>query len=318
MKRDLAEELMYTLRRCVGLLEHAAWLTRQHGTEEEFLNCKEAVAQVLAGLRTQILCPIFAEYPELDLSSPAYSMEPGGAYPGGALLGERYHPGSGGARGDRKDAGIDKELAAHLNYFFVHCSHLVILALRVLELQGLGEEDEEFVRHKEAVGYVLAEMGFQFFYDLGNKYPDIDPLSPSYIGDRAIHDGTFMDERPKCAGLGDLNRTAKGPSRKYMDKDIANRIAYISRQCAGLLRHTVWLVKQQGTEEEFVDYKEAMGRVLVELQTRILDPLYAEHPELDPKSPTYSGSYGERMMESYLQEDEGPRDDTVGYGDPNT
>jgi hypothetical protein len=37
--------------------------------------------------------------------------------------------------------------------------------------------------------------------------------------------------------------------------------------------------------------RERMGllpsRVLVELQTRMLDPLYAEHPELDPKSPTY-------------------------------
>lgn len=102
-----------------------------------------------------------------------------------------------------------------------------------------------------------------------------------------------------------------------MDKDIATRMAYISRSCAGLLRHTVWLVKQQGTEEDFINYKKAMGRVLAELQTRLLDPIYAEYPDLDHKSPAFSGSSAYQLEEKYLPEDEDYPDE-AGSKDRNT
>ena len=70
-----------------------------------------------------------------------------------------------------------------------------------------------------------------------------------------------------------------------------------------MLRHTVWLVKQQGTEEEFVNYKKHMAAVINELETRMLAPLYAEHPDLDPKSPTYHALTKEERVEDLLPED---------------
>ena len=337
----------------MGLLEHPVHLVKDHGTGAELSRHRHAAAQVLAALETQVLHPIFAEHPDLDPSSPVYVWGPGAPYPGGAILVERHQDQAERDHSDRnpdgllssarlpperippgegllvKDARVDKELAAIVTYFLRTTSAALIHTIWMVK--GHGTE-EEFVKYRLAVCYVLAAMGEEISWYIDDKYPDIDPKSPAFIGDRAIHEGRlYAEEHTDEPGRGQKEVQApisegappsppESSPRKgtRMDKDIAARIAYISRSCAGLLRHTVWLVKQQGTEEEFVRYKKHMGVVLTELQTRVLDPIYAEHPTLDPKSSTYSGHPGERVVESYLQEDEGHLEDTTSSDDQNT
>jgi hypothetical protein len=80
-----------------------------------------------------------------------------------------------------------------------------------------------------------------------------------------------------------------------MDKELAQVLACILQGCSGLLNHTVWLMKCHGTEEEFLEHRKAVARVMAELGINLLYPIYDEYPDLDPSSPTFSG---ERLGQS--------------------
>jgi hypothetical protein len=73
MDKELAQVLACTLQGCSGLLNHTVWLVKRHGTEEEFLKHRKAVARVMSELGINILYPIYEEYPDLDPSSPTFS-----------------------------------------------------------------------------------------------------------------------------------------------------------------------------------------------------------------------------------------------------
>jgi hypothetical protein len=340
MREEIAGDLSCLLGSCVGLLEHMAHLVKDHGSEAEFGRYMQTTAQVLAALETQVLRPILTEYPALDPSSPMHRGDPGAPYPGGAILVQRHQDRDGRELRDPglndplaserlppegmppwegllvKDGRADKELAAVVMYFLRTTSAALIHTIWMLKWHGM--EEEAVRKHAVAVGWVLATMAEEIIWHIDDKYPDLDSNSPSYLRDGAIHEGRLYRERqtdepgpgPQEAQEPAPAGAAPSPPKKVsgkdtpMDKDVATRIAYIARSCAGMLRHTVWLVKQQGTEEEFVRYKKHMAVVLDELQTRMLAPLYAEHPDLDPQSPTYRAPTEAERIENFLPADE--------------
>ncbi len=75
MDKELAQVLACALQGCSGLLNHTVWLVKHHGTEEDFLKHRKAVARVMSELGIHILYPIYEEYPDLDPSSPTFSGE---------------------------------------------------------------------------------------------------------------------------------------------------------------------------------------------------------------------------------------------------
>jgi len=329
MKRGLAQDLNYLLGTCVGLSEHMTHLVKDHGSEAEFSRHRSAIAPVLSMLETQFLRPVLTEYPDLDPDSPLHHGKSGVLYPGGAVLLPRPQDRAERALDDPhptdplaserlppegmppwegllvKDGPTDKQLAAVVMYFLRITTGALIHIVWLLLRHG---SQEEFIKYRRSVGYILSEIQDQILRHIGDKYPDLDTMSPSYLGDRAIHEGRLYREPPvqertseKASSRAPQKVTGKGTP---MDRDVATHVIYIARSAGGLLRHTIWLVKQQGTEEEFVSYKKHMQVVLDELDTRMLAPLYAEHPDLDPKSPTYRHPTEAERVENHLPEDE--------------
>ena len=78
-------------------------------------------------------------------------------------------------------------------------------------------------------------------------------------------------------------------SDEQMNKELAQVLACTLQGCSGLLNHTVWLMKQHGTETEFLKYRKAVARVMAELGDQLLYPIWMEYPDLDPTSDTFSG-----------------------------
>jgi hypothetical protein len=329
MKKDLAQYLNHLLGTCVSLSEHMTHIVMDHGSEAEFSKHRSNIAQVVATLDTQVLRPVLAEYPDLDPYSPLHHGKSGMLYPGGAVLLQRHqdraehtlddpHPTDSFASARLppegtppwegllvKDGPTDKQLAAVVVYFLRITTGALIHIIWLLLRHG---SQEEFIKYRTAVAYVLAATGGEILWHMDDQYPDIDTKSPSYLGDRAIHEGRLYRDGPapdptpeKADSLPPQKVTGKGTP---MDNDVATRIIYIARSCAGLLRHTIWLVKQQGTEEDFVDYKKRMAVAIDELETRLLAPLYAEHPDLDPQSPTYRAPTEAERIENFLPADE--------------
>lgn len=66
MNKELARQLAYIYQQSSGLLVHTIWLMEHHGTEAQLQEHRKAVAQVLTELGTQLLYPIYHEYPDLE------------------------------------------------------------------------------------------------------------------------------------------------------------------------------------------------------------------------------------------------------------
>jgi hypothetical protein len=342
MKRELAQDLNYLLGACVGLSEHMTHLVKDHGGEAEFSRHRSTIAQLLAALETQVFRPVLTEYPDLDPDSPLHHGKSGMLYPGGGILVQRDQDRAEFELGDPrpndllasarlppegmppwegllvKDGPADKELAAVVMYFLRITSGALIHIVWLLLRHG---SQEEFIKYRMSVGYILSEIQDQILCHIDDKYPDLDTSSPSYMGDRAIHEGRLYREQPAQEPTSDAEAedslapqkvTGKGTP---MDQDVATHVTYIARSCAGLLRHTIWLVKQQGTEEELANYRKHMAVAIDELETRLLAPLYAEHPDLDPQSPTYRAPTEAERMENFLPADEAyPEEPGPGAG----
>ena len=76
-----------------------------------------------------------------------------------------------------------------------------------------------------------------------------------------------------------------------MNKELARQLAYIYQQSSGLLVHTIWLMEHHGTEAQLQEQRMAVARVLTELGTELLYPIYQEYPDLEPPSPTPSDDH---------------------------
>lgn len=67
-----------------------------------------------------------------------------------------------------------------------------------------------------------------------------------------------------------------------MKKDVAKSIVELVFDYGGKLNDSMLLVRESATEDEFSAYRRAVGGVLASTFTNILDPIFAEYPDLRP------------------------------------
>jgi hypothetical protein len=67
-----------------------------------------------------------------------------------------------------------------------------------------------------------------------------------------------------------------------MKKEIARHVSSLMLECGAKLDSSVELVVANGSEEEAMRYRRAVGKIMGEMLTEIMNPIYAEHPDLKP------------------------------------
>lgn len=67
-----------------------------------------------------------------------------------------------------------------------------------------------------------------------------------------------------------------------MKKKVARSIVELVFEYGGKLNDSMLLVRESAAEEEFSRYRRAVGNVLASTFENILDPIFAEHPDLKP------------------------------------
>jgi hypothetical protein len=170
---------------------------------------------------------------------------------------------------------MEKELAQHLAYILQHCSGLLDHTVWLMKRHGT---EAEFLQHRDAVAQVLAELGIQLLYPIWREYPDLEPALPPSSGDQEEPSSEKSPQEENQLGKDVL-----------MGKEIAQQFASIFQHCSGLLDHIVWLMKHHGAEAEFLRHRRAVAEVLTELRAKLLFPIYAEYPDLDPSPSTPKG-----------------------------
>ena len=67
-----------------------------------------------------------------------------------------------------------------------------------------------------------------------------------------------------------------------MKKDVAQQISSLMLEFGAKLDSSVELVVANGSAVEALRYKRAVGKILGEMLVEIMNPIYAEHPDLKP------------------------------------
>ena len=67
-----------------------------------------------------------------------------------------------------------------------------------------------------------------------------------------------------------------------MEQIIAREISSLMLEFYAKLNASLKLVQQRCSEDEFKEYRRAIGLVMGEMTTEVLMPLYKEHPDLEP------------------------------------
>lgn len=67
-----------------------------------------------------------------------------------------------------------------------------------------------------------------------------------------------------------------------MKRDVAQSIVELVFDYGGKLNDSMLLVQESATDGEFADYRRAVGTVLASTFANILDPIFAEYPDLRP------------------------------------
>jgi hypothetical protein len=68
------------------------------------------------------------------------------------------------------------------------------------------------------------------------------------------------------------------------DKDIARKINIILIDVARILDQSVILVKDNCSDEEFINYRRRIGIIMGEMLLEIMNQIYKQHPDLEPES----------------------------------
>jgi hypothetical protein len=68
-----------------------------------------------------------------------------------------------------------------------------------------------------------------------------------------------------------------------MKKDIGEAISKLMLKYAAKLDDSVRLVMENCSDDEFQAYRLAVGKVMAEMLTEIMNPIYREHPDLLPE-----------------------------------
>lgn len=67
------------------------------------------------------------------------------------------------------------------------------------------------------------------------------------------------------------------------DERIAKQISDLMLECGARLDESVLLVKNSCSESELNTYRRAVGEIMGNMLTEIMNPLYERHPTLKPK-----------------------------------
>jgi hypothetical protein len=67
------------------------------------------------------------------------------------------------------------------------------------------------------------------------------------------------------------------------DKEVAARVSQLMLEFGAKLDESVALAKLRCSEAEFKAYRAIVGRLMGEMLLEVMNPLYAEHPDLKPK-----------------------------------
>jgi hypothetical protein len=68
------------------------------------------------------------------------------------------------------------------------------------------------------------------------------------------------------------------------DARIAKQVSDLMVEFSGRLDGSIATVRDQCSPEEFAVYRRAVGRIMGEMLLEVLNPLYAEHSSLKPRS----------------------------------
>lgn len=67
------------------------------------------------------------------------------------------------------------------------------------------------------------------------------------------------------------------------DPKVAKQISELMLEYGKKLDHSVKLVLENCSKQELFDYRRAVGKIMGDILTEIMNPLYANHPDLRPK-----------------------------------
>jgi hypothetical protein len=67
------------------------------------------------------------------------------------------------------------------------------------------------------------------------------------------------------------------------DPEVAKQISELMLECGKKLDQSVKLVVENCTKQELFDYRRAVAKIMGNMLTEIMNPLYETHPDLKPK-----------------------------------
>ena len=67
------------------------------------------------------------------------------------------------------------------------------------------------------------------------------------------------------------------------NKEAAKHIIDVLQKCAAELNESVKYVQETCSEDEFKAYRRAAGHIMGEIYDQGFEPLFKEHPELEPE-----------------------------------
>lgn len=67
-----------------------------------------------------------------------------------------------------------------------------------------------------------------------------------------------------------------------MKKEIASQINKLMLDYSAKLSESLRLVKENCSEDEYVKYRETVAKLMGDMLLDVMNPIYAEHPELKP------------------------------------
>lgn len=68
-----------------------------------------------------------------------------------------------------------------------------------------------------------------------------------------------------------------------MNKQTAKRVSELVLEASGQLDESVAVVRENCSESELAAYRESIGKVMHDLWAEVLNPIYSEHPDLEPQ-----------------------------------
>ena len=66
-----------------------------------------------------------------------------------------------------------------------------------------------------------------------------------------------------------------------MDKETAQRVITLMFECSRTINESAILLQEECSDTEFKAYRTACGKILGEIHTEILTPIFIEHPDLE-------------------------------------